>query len=86
MEAMLTAWIESPGRAPIAAGNPPKPAAASGLLPGVLEGEDEGGDDDDDDKIGADLNFDGQPSNSKLTWSQYTVEANPRRQEEEKKV
>ncbi|KAI4626486.1 hypothetical protein J4E83_003637 [Alternaria metachromatica] len=42
--------------AAIAIINPPKPAAASGLLPGVLEGQDEDGDDDDDiAKLGADV-------------------------------
>ncbi|KAI4675071.1 uncharacterized protein J4E88_007975 [Alternaria novae-zelandiae] len=42
--------------AAIAIVNPPKPAAASGLLPGVLEGQDEDGDDDDDiAKLGADV-------------------------------
>ncbi|KAI4712267.1 hypothetical protein J4E89_002533 [Alternaria sp. Ai002NY15] len=42
--------------AAIAIINPPRPAAASGLLPGVLEGQDEEGDDDDDiAKLGADV-------------------------------
>ncbi|KAI4926217.1 hypothetical protein J4E85_006509 [Alternaria conjuncta] len=42
--------------AAIAIINPPKPAAASGLLSGVLEGQDEDGDDDDDiAKLGADV-------------------------------
>jgi methionyl aminopeptidase len=36
--------------------NPPKSAAASGLLDGALEGQDEDGDEDDDEKSGADLN------------------------------
>ncbi|PNS21655.1 methionine aminopeptidase, type II [Sphaceloma murrayae] len=39
---------ETASRASIADGNPPKPAAASGLLDGVLEGQDEDGDDDDE--------------------------------------
>ncbi|KAJ9647089.1 hypothetical protein H2199_002075 [Coniosporium tulheliwenetii] len=56
---------ESSARAAIAAVNPPKPAAASGLLHGALEGEDEDGEDEDDDKIGADLKSSGQPNNSK---------------------
>lgn len=56
---------ESSARAAIAAVNPPKPAAASGLLHGALEGEDEDGEDEDDDKIGADLKSGGQPNNSK---------------------
>jgi methionyl aminopeptidase len=38
----------------ISAVNPPKPAAASGLLQGALEGEDEDGDGDDD-HVGVDL-------------------------------
>ncbi|KAF2447692.1 methionine aminopeptidase 2-like protein [Karstenula rhodostoma CBS 690.94] len=38
---------ESAAHAAIASSNPPKPAAASGLLQGTLEGEDEDGDDDD---------------------------------------
>ena len=67
MQAMLTPWAESPARASIAAVNPPKPAAASGLLHGALEGEDEDGEDDDDDKIGADLKSGRQPTNSKPT-------------------
>ncbi|KAL8813207.1 MAG: hypothetical protein Q9223_000960 [Gallowayella weberi] len=48
--------------------NPPKPAAASGLLYGAIEGEDEDGgdgDDVDDDKIRADLKADGQPHKGK---------------------
>ncbi|KAJ9663835.1 hypothetical protein H2198_000595 [Neophaeococcomyces mojaviensis] len=56
---------ESTAHVAIAAVNPPKPAAASGLLHGALEGEDEDGDDDDDDKIGADLKFVGQSTNNK---------------------
>ncbi|KAF2095904.1 methionine aminopeptidase 2-like protein [Rhizodiscina lignyota] len=56
---------ESSAGAAIAAVNPPKPASASGLLQGVLEGEDEDGDDDDDDKIGADLKSGDQPTNGK---------------------
>ncbi|KAF2867818.1 methionine aminopeptidase 2-like protein [Massariosphaeria phaeospora] len=39
----------------IAAVNPPKSAAASGLLQGALEGQDEDGEDDDDNQSGADL-------------------------------
>ncbi|KAK2865418.1 hypothetical protein FQN49_003596 [Arthroderma sp. PD_2] len=46
----------------IAAVNPPKPAAASGLLQGALEGEDEDGDDDDDDKDRTDLKSNDQPN------------------------
>lgn len=46
---VLTPQTESSTGASIAIVNPPKPAAASGLLQGVLEGEDEDGDEDDDD-------------------------------------
>jgi methionyl aminopeptidase len=49
--------------APIASTNPPKSAAASGLVEGTLEGQDDDGDDDEDDQAGADLNADGQTSN-----------------------
>lgn len=59
--------------AAIAAVNPAKPASASGLLEGVLEGQDEDGDDDDDDKIGADLKSDAQPSNGTPTPSDIYV-------------
>ncbi|KAL8687528.1 MAG: hypothetical protein Q9224_005124 [Gallowayella concinna] len=54
----------SSGSAATAILNPPKPAAASGLLYGATEGEDEdgdGGDDVDNDKNGADLKAGGQP-------------------------
>ncbi|KAL9004504.1 MAG: hypothetical protein Q9188_002683 [Gyalolechia gomerana] len=55
---------ESSASTSIAAINPPKPAAATGLLHRVLEGEDEDGEDDDDDnKIGTDLKSGDQPSN-----------------------
>ncbi|OBT55452.1 hypothetical protein VE04_04616 [Pseudogymnoascus sp. 24MN13] len=54
---------ESSSGATIAAVNPPKPAAASGLVHGGLEGEDEDGDDDDE-KTGAVLKTDSQPDNS----------------------
>ncbi|ERF70570.1 Methionine aminopeptidase 2 [Endocarpon pusillum Z07020] len=56
---------ESSACAAIATINPPKPAAASGLLHGASEGEDEDGEDEDDSKIGADLKSSGQPNNSK---------------------
>ncbi|KAF2825819.1 methionine aminopeptidase 2-like protein [Ophiobolus disseminans] len=42
--------------------NPPKPAAASGLLQGALEGQDEDEDDEDDDRSGVDLKTDNEPS------------------------
>ncbi|KAF2118259.1 methionine aminopeptidase 2-like protein [Lophiotrema nucula] len=45
---------ESPANSASAVANPPKQAAASGLLEGALEGEDEDGGDDDE-KLGADL-------------------------------
>jgi methionyl aminopeptidase len=52
---ILTYGAESMACAAIAAINPPKPAAASGLLQGALEGQDEDGNDDDNDKTRADL-------------------------------
>ncbi|KAI9697496.1 MAG: hypothetical protein M1820_007831 [Bogoriella megaspora] len=51
---------DSSSRAAIAAINPSKPAAASGLFCGVLDGEDEDGEDDDDDRARANLNSTGQ--------------------------
>jgi methionyl aminopeptidase len=48
--------------AAIASTNPPKSAAASGLVQGSLEGQDDDGDDDDD-HTGADMIGDGQTSN-----------------------
>ncbi|MCJ1237979.1 hypothetical protein MMC14_005966 [Varicellaria rhodocarpa] len=51
--------------ATIAAANPPKPVAASGLHHGTLEGEDEDGDDEDNDKTGTDLKSSDQPNNGK---------------------
>ncbi|PGH22982.1 methionine aminopeptidase, type II [Polytolypa hystricis UAMH7299] len=56
---------ESSAHDAIASVNPPKLAAASGLLHGALEGEDEDGEDEDDDKMGAELKSSGQPNNSK---------------------
>jgi methionyl aminopeptidase len=58
---------ESPAHATIAAVNPPKPAAASGLVQGALEGQDEDGDEDDDEdgKVGADLNTAANPEGTK---------------------
>ncbi|KAF1941005.1 methionine aminopeptidase 2-like protein [Clathrospora elynae] len=57
---------ESSAQAAIAAVNPSKPAAASGLLQGVLEGRDEDGDDDDgDDQLGTDLKSNGDPGDKK---------------------
>jgi methionyl aminopeptidase len=64
---ILTPRVESSACASIAAVNPPKPAAASGLLQGALEGEDEDGEDQNDDKVGADLKSGGQLNNSKPT-------------------
>ncbi|EEH37148.2 methionine aminopeptidase [Paracoccidioides lutzii Pb01] len=51
---------ESPTRDTTAAVNPTRLAAASGLLHGSPEGEDEDGEDEDDDKIGADLKSNSQ--------------------------
>ncbi|ORY01445.1 methionine aminopeptidase 2-like protein [Clohesyomyces aquaticus] len=55
------------GLAPIAAVNTDKSPTASGLLEGVLEGQDEDGDDDDDDKNGLDLILSGQADASAPT-------------------
>ncbi|KAF2666362.1 methionine aminopeptidase 2-like protein [Microthyrium microscopicum] len=55
---------ESSGQASIAAVNPQRPASASGLLHGTLEGDDEDGDDDDGGDLGVDSNHD-QPKNGK---------------------
>ncbi|KFY46389.1 hypothetical protein V495_02500 [Pseudogymnoascus sp. VKM F-4514 (FW-929)] len=54
---------ESSAGASIAAVNPPKPAAASGLVHGGLEGEDDD-EDDDDEKIGAIVKAGAQPDTS----------------------
>ncbi|KAF3897939.1 Methionine aminopeptidase 2 [Trichophyton interdigitale] len=56
---------ESPTSSAAAIINPPKPAAASGLVQGVLDGDDddEEGDDGDSQKIGTDLKSGGQPNN-----------------------
>lgn len=57
---------DSSAQAAIASVNPQKPAAASGLLHGALEGQDEDGEgDDDEEDIGADLKTGDQPTNSK---------------------
>ena len=63
----MTPCPESSAHAAIAVVNPPKPAAASGLVHGVLEGEDEDGEDEDNDRVGADLKSSVQPSHSKPT-------------------
>lgn len=85
LSAVLTSRAETSPYAAIAAINPPKPAAASRLLEGTLEGQDEDGDDDDDDKSGADLKTDGQPKQSEPTLTGYIPRADPGRQKEEKK-
>ena len=59
-------YPESSTGSAIDAINPPKPAAASGLLQGALEGQDEDGDDDDDSKDGTDLKSNGEVTNNKL--------------------
>jgi methionyl aminopeptidase len=59
------ARAESSGHAAIAAINPPKPAAASGLLQGVLEGQDEDGDDYDCNEARADMNSGSQQTTKK---------------------
>ncbi|KAL9114398.1 MAG: hypothetical protein Q9227_001479 [Pyrenula ochraceoflavens] len=55
---------ESSANATIAVVNPPRSAAASGLLPGTLEGEDEDGNDDDD-NAGTHLKSDGKKKKRK---------------------
>ncbi|KAL1649348.1 hypothetical protein SLS61_006456 [Didymella pomorum] len=47
----------------IAAVNPPKPAVATGLLGGALEGQDEDGDGDDNSKDGGDVKLNGELKN-----------------------
>ena len=67
LSADLTSGAGSSANGAIAAGNPPKPAAASGLLDGMLEGQAEDGDDDDDEeKSGADVKTDAQPTSGEL--------------------
>ncbi|KAJ4296716.1 hypothetical protein N0V90_006764 [Kalmusia sp. IMI 367209] len=56
---------EAPAHAATATVNPPKSAAASGLLQGTLEGEDEDGDDDDDCKNGVDMKANGASEGQK---------------------
>ncbi|KAF1968347.1 methionine aminopeptidase 2-like protein [Bimuria novae-zelandiae CBS 107.79] len=48
-----------PAHAAIVSPNPPKPAAANGLLQAAIEGEDEDGDDDDDTKDGIESKVNG---------------------------
>ncbi|KAK4556758.1 hypothetical protein LTR86_006329 [Recurvomyces mirabilis] len=57
----------SPGNAAIATINPPKPAAASGLVHGALEGQDEDsdGNGDHDEGLGAELKTDGTNEKAK---------------------
>ena len=47
----------------IAAVNPPKPAAASGLFHGTLDAKEQGDEDEDDDQSRSDLISGGKPSN-----------------------
>ncbi|EGE83671.2 methionyl aminopeptidase [Blastomyces gilchristii SLH14081] len=70
--------VESSPHAAIDTINPPKHAAASGLLHGPLEGETEDGEDEDDDKTGADLKSVGQLNNS-------TKKKNKRKKNKKKK-
>jgi len=65
---ILTLRAEASADAAIAATNPPKPAAASGLIHGALEGQDEDGEDEDDDKSGADLMSGSQSTNGEPTF------------------
>jgi methionyl aminopeptidase len=55
----------SPG-ATVASANPPKPAAATGLVDGALEGQDDDEDGDEDNNTGGDLNTGEKPSNGTL--------------------
>ena len=66
--ALLISWAESSQDSAIAVLNPQRPAAAAGLVPGNLEGQDEG-DDDDDETTGAALNSGAQPCNSETSWN-----------------
>lgn len=50
----------------ITAANPPKPAAASGLLGSALRKQDEDGDDDDDSRDGTDLKYNTGIKNGKF--------------------
>lgn len=64
---------ESPTGSAAAIINPPKPAAASGLVQGVLDGDDDDGEGENNDyqKIGTDLKSGGQPNNGKPTRLLY---------------
>jgi hypothetical protein len=55
--------LGQPNEVAITSTNPPKSAAASGLVEGTLDGQDDDGDADEDDQAGADLNADCQTSN-----------------------
>jgi hypothetical protein len=60
---IVTLNLGQPKEVAIASSNPPKSAAASGLVEGTLEGQDDDEDDDEDEQAGADLNADYQTSN-----------------------
>ncbi|KAK5945349.1 hypothetical protein PMZ80_002553 [Knufia obscura] len=74
---------ESSASTPIAAANPPKTAAASGLVHGTLEGQDD--DDGDDDKSGADLKSNGQPNNGKPPYINTCKKLTPRGKKKKRK-
>ncbi|SPO01209.1 probable Methionine aminopeptidase 2 homolog BDCG_05228 [Cephalotrichum gorgonifer] len=58
-------YDDSSAHATIASVNPAKPAVATGLIHGALEGQDEDEDDDEDENTGAKLNSGGEPNNGK---------------------
>ena len=87
---ILTLPTESAALSPIAAINPSRPAAASGLVHASLEGQDEDGDDEDeisDKKVGADLKFGSSSSQGKPCVpcvNAYLKLSTTRQKEEEK--
>jgi methionyl aminopeptidase len=83
---MLTVGADPSTHTKIACVNPPKPAAASGLIQGVLEGQDEDGDDDEDEKTGADMKSGSEPSNGELKYTQRISKADDTRHKEETKA
>ena len=72
--------------AAIAAINPPKPAAASGLVRGALEGEDEDGEDENHDKARADMKSGDQINNSKPTRKNTHLNLTPEDKKKKRKI
>lgn len=70
--------VESSANTAIAAINPPKSAAASGLLHGTLEGGEGDAEDEDDDNAGTDVKPDSQLAKGKSAWT-IVPEADSRR-------